>query len=232
MEGLPPQARERLLRVLDLLAQGNGAKQIAGDLALDKKVVQDAFGDIRRCLGARTLPHAVAIAFHNGVLDGRASEGRVVSLSPRLTDVLALVAQGWLAKQIAGDLRLTTWTVQDYFRQIRHRLGAHTLSHAVAIAFQNGLLSGATARPIPDSALRMNPESDTLPRTAGGGGGRNFGAGEGWFSPAPPSPPLLPCPLAAPPSIWSGPIPASNPLTCLVFFRHPMGPAPRSRGSE
>ena len=62
-------------------------------------------------------------------------------LSPRELDVLRLVAQGLEGKRLATALHLSPETVKVHVKHILAKLGAHTRTHALALAYSRGLLS-------------------------------------------------------------------------------------------
>lgn len=70
------------------------------------------------------------------------SDGRtpVVSLSPRELDVLALVAEGFTNGEISDALGISVETVKTVLGHARAKLGAADRAHAVALAFEAGLL--------------------------------------------------------------------------------------------
>lgn len=52
-------------------------------------------------------------------------------LTPRELEVLALLSEGSLAKEIAESLRISTWTVHGHVKNIFEKLGVHTRTEAV-----------------------------------------------------------------------------------------------------
>ena len=62
-------------------------------------------------------------------------------LSPREREVLALLASGRHAGQIAGDLALSVHTVRDYIKAILAKLGAQSQLDAVVTAGRLGLIA-------------------------------------------------------------------------------------------
>ncbi len=61
-------------------------------------------------------------------------------LSPRQRQVLALLASGVRAKEIAGCLGLSQTTVRNHIRSVLRRLGSHSQLEAVAKAREWRLL--------------------------------------------------------------------------------------------
>jgi DNA-binding NarL/FixJ family response regulator len=55
------------------------------------------------------------------------------SLSPRENEVLALLAQGYLYKEIADSIRISLPTVNTYIRRIYEKLHVHSRAQAVAL---------------------------------------------------------------------------------------------------
>ena len=93
------------------------------------------------------LMQAIATVASDGVyLDPRLREvlgqsGSVRArgvLSKREAEVLELLAQGLTGEQIANRLVLSAETVRTHVRNAMRRLGAHTRSHAVAMALSAG----------------------------------------------------------------------------------------------
>lgn len=64
------------------------------------------------------------------------------SLTPREQEVLLLVAQGQINKEIAAMLNISERTVKFHVSAIMAKLGAGNRTEAVAIATQRGLLGG------------------------------------------------------------------------------------------
>lgn len=67
------------------------------------------------------------------------AELRIASLTPRERDVLAGLAQGLPNKTIASDLGLSPRTVEIHRANLMHKLGVHSLSEALRIAFAAGM---------------------------------------------------------------------------------------------
>jgi DNA-binding NarL/FixJ family response regulator len=68
------------------------------------------------------------------------ARAEVPVLTPRLREVLSLVAEGYNTTEIARELRLSRHTVKNYMERIFQRLGARDRTEAVAIALREGIL--------------------------------------------------------------------------------------------
>lgn len=67
---------------------------------------------------------------------GRVGARRTLDLTAQEQRVLGMVADGMVRGEIAETLRMSEHTVIHYQRQIRQKLGARTLAHAVAISLR------------------------------------------------------------------------------------------------
>lgn len=70
----------------------------------------------------------------------RVRPAEVVELSPRETQVVALLARGLANKQIAATLGVSEVTVKGYLRQVYEKLGAADRAQAVAIALRHRII--------------------------------------------------------------------------------------------
>ena len=62
-------------------------------------------------------------------------------LTPRETEVLHLMAEGYLNKQIADKLSVSEQTIKNHITSILRKLNANARTQAVVIAIQKGLVS-------------------------------------------------------------------------------------------
>lgn len=69
-----------------------------------------------------------------------AAEGGLPSLSERETDVLRLVAQGYVNKEIAAKLGIGAATVSTHIKNLYRKLAVHTRVQVVKVAQERGLL--------------------------------------------------------------------------------------------
>ncbi len=64
----------------------------------------------------------------------------LTDLSPRQTEILCLLARGWSAERIAGELSISQKTVRNNHYQIKSILGMETDAQLVWFALETGLL--------------------------------------------------------------------------------------------
>ncbi len=85
--------------------------------------------------------------FHNLSLMGDEVSTLVTPLSPRETEVLKFIAEGYSNKRIAFSLGVTEQTIKNYIASIMRKLNANDRAHAVVLAMRRGWLSidGITA---------------------------------------------------------------------------------------
>lgn len=62
-------------------------------------------------------------------------------LTPRETEILNYMAEGYLNKQIADVLSVTEQTIKNHITSILRKLNANARTHAVVIAIRKGLVS-------------------------------------------------------------------------------------------
>lgn len=68
------------------------------------------------------------------------TEHGVPHITAREMEVLTLYAHGLICKEIARQLEISPRTVDNLGTQVKQRIGARTMVHAVAIAMHAGLL--------------------------------------------------------------------------------------------
>ncbi len=69
------------------------------------------------------------------------SEGFTSPLTPRETEILSFIAQGYLNKQIAIQLDISEQTIKNHVTSILRKLNANARTEAVVIAIKQGLIS-------------------------------------------------------------------------------------------
>ncbi|MFI9008516.1 response regulator transcription factor [Actinosynnema sp. NPDC053489] len=77
-----------------------------------------------------------------------AEAGSRRSLSRREYEVLQLIADGMENQAVANELYVSVETVRTHVKNILRKLRARDRTHAVSLAYQAGLLSGGTVRPV------------------------------------------------------------------------------------
>lgn len=138
--GTPLTARE--LQVIAGAARGHTDRRIASTLHCTEESVRGHLDRARARLGVNTRAAAVHACYHVGYLASLTPEPRTLpALSPRQHDVLTALARGYTDSEIARRLYVTPNTVATHTRRLYRALHVETRSHAVAIAWQLGLLT-------------------------------------------------------------------------------------------
>ena len=120
-----------LVRLADMLAHYvQGAPVSPADMLRVARAAGVGSGELRAVLFA--LPQASGV--------GKRRVVEVCPLSVRERDVLRLLAEGKVYKQIASDLTLSTSTVRTHLHNVYGKLGAVDRAQAVLIATERGWL--------------------------------------------------------------------------------------------
>lgn len=82
---------------------------------------------------------------------GASASATAISLTVRQAEVLSLAALGLSGKQIARHLGISVRTVEDYFRAMRQRTGAHSQCELIAYAAAAGLVKLKSV--VPESVI-------------------------------------------------------------------------------
>jgi len=69
------------------------------------------------------------------------AEAFITPLTPRETEILNYIAQGYLNKQIAVELNISEQTIKNHVTSILRKLNANARTEAVVIAIKQGLIS-------------------------------------------------------------------------------------------
>lgn len=141
------------------------AARAAGEVEVARRA--GAKGFLPRELDPARLPEAICQAIELGLyvepsLAALLTPGRVIgaprsgapALSRREYEVLRLIADGLTAKNIAHRLEVSEETVKTHVRRMLRKLDARDRAHAVALAYQAGLLGEAAAA---DEVVRFMP---------------------------------------------------------------------------
>lgn len=87
------------------------------------------------------LPEAEAIAFGDrGRRRGLATALRAADLTLREREILVMVARGHSNGEAADHLDLSIETVKSHMRRVLSKLDARNRCHAVALAYEHGIL--------------------------------------------------------------------------------------------
>jgi DNA-binding NarL/FixJ family response regulator len=119
-----------------------------GSFALvETALARGAAGVVLKQASADELADAIRLAAAGEVvIDSRLRSAMAKSrpsLRPREREVLERLARGESTREIAAELVLSVETVATHVRNAMRRLGAHTRSHAVAIALRAGAIERA-----------------------------------------------------------------------------------------
>ncbi len=69
------------------------------------------------------------------------AEAFISPLTPRETEILRYVAEGYLNKQIAAELNISEQTIKNHVTSILRKLNANARTEAVVIAIKRGIIS-------------------------------------------------------------------------------------------
>ena len=69
------------------------------------------------------------------------AEAFISPLTPRETEILKYIAQGYLNKQIAAELDISEQTIKNHVTSILRKLNANARTEAVVVAIKQGLIS-------------------------------------------------------------------------------------------
>ncbi|MFI9415040.1 amidase family protein [Nocardia gamkensis] len=140
LPGLTPRETE----VLALVAEGKSSPEIATQLDISVAAVDSLVERAGEKLGSPTRAGMVAVAVSTDVLARTTQAGDSGQALPELTqreiEVLTLIAKGKTSAEIAGDLALTSQTVESYASRINRKLGVGTRAGSVAIVIRTGII--------------------------------------------------------------------------------------------
>jgi two-component system response regulator DegU len=132
----------QLFQALKAQAVAYLSKEIAADEMIDtiRHVARGEY-PINESLHARPkVAEHVLQQFQE--LSSRAEDEALISpLTPRETEILQYIAQGFLNKQIAAELEISEQTIKNHVTSILRKLNANARTEAVVIAIKQGLIS-------------------------------------------------------------------------------------------
>ncbi len=133
---------EELFACLKAQASAYLSKQSAGtEIIKTIKTVADGGYPINECL--QTKPRVAEQVLRNFQRLSLESETQEVlsPLTQRETEILGLIAEGYLNKQIAASLEISEQTIKNHVTSILRKLNANARTEAVVIAIRQGLIS-------------------------------------------------------------------------------------------
>ncbi|MEU2042632.1 MFS transporter [Nocardia niwae] len=160
------------IHVLGRIANGDTSDDIAQDLEISPRSVDQLVGRVGRKLGARNRPGIVAAAARTGDLpladpaDAVPGTGRMW-LADYEINVVTRIANGETSKDIAQALGLSSLTVDEYLMRVCRKLRVHNRAAMIAVAIRTGLLPGTTRTAVEVPEL-STADIDLLTRIANG----------------------------------------------------------------
>ena len=133
---------EELFACLKAQASAYLSKQAAGtDIVKTIKIVAEGGYPINECL--QTKPRVAEQVLRNFQRLSLESETQEVlsPLTQRETEILRLIAEGYLNKQIAASLEISEQTIKNHVTSILRKLNANARTEAVVIAIRQGLIT-------------------------------------------------------------------------------------------
>lgn len=133
-----------MLKVIAALAQGHAVPRISRDLDTPTRTLRTHIATAAARLGLRYTPQPrlVDYAYRHGHLPVPALDPRdaLGPLTPGQAQTLSAITRGLTVAQAASELRRSRHTVNTHRGALYRLLGARTGAHAVALAWQHGLL--------------------------------------------------------------------------------------------
>lgn len=130
------------IQILAGVARGHTNLQIGTTLGRSELTIKDHVARIGHRLGATHRAAMVSAGYRGGYLTGLSPEPRKrVALSTRQQQLLDGMAEGLMNGEIGARHFLAEDTVKTHARGLFALLQASNRAHAVALAFQQGLLT-------------------------------------------------------------------------------------------
>lgn len=127
----------RELELLGLASRGFSNIEIGEQALIDEETVKTHLRNGYSKIEAKNRPHAVNILIRERLIPVSANH-KPVKLSPRMAEVLPLIAEGLTNKEIASHLGLGEETVKTHIRNALAVLGAGNRAHAVRRMYETG----------------------------------------------------------------------------------------------
>jgi DNA-binding NarL/FixJ family response regulator len=163
---IPKRLTPREEQVLKFIVEGLTNKQIAQELQVSVKTVEKHRQEIMNKLRIHHTAGLTCYALANGICFPKtisASMARRVpssrgnwstpideaghdrAITRRETQVLRLIAEGMLNKQIAAELKLSVKTVVNHRQEVMKRLNIHHIAGLTRYAVSNGIIESSTS---------------------------------------------------------------------------------------
>ncbi|MCX7418750.1 MAG: response regulator transcription factor [Planctomycetia bacterium] len=126
--------------VLQAMRNGAHGYLVKSDSPTELELALRAVASGETYLSAAVSKHVIS-GYVNRVTSGDAKDSSLGRLTPRLRDVLQLVAEGFTTKQIAIKLELSPKTVETYRTQLMQALKINDVAGLVRYAVSKGLVT-------------------------------------------------------------------------------------------
>jgi len=141
---LVPDIREgrapiHLFSELSYLSQGFSEEEAGEARGLTKNAVKTRRRDIKAYMGTRTRNDTVTQAIQRGLVHIEKDDSDYKALSWMEDRVLAFAAAGWTTSEIAKHFLLSQNTIDRHYEEIRIKLKAKNIPHAVRRGFEVGI---------------------------------------------------------------------------------------------
>ena len=132
----------QLFQALKAQAVAYLSKEVTADQLIDT-VRRVAKGEhpINESLTARPKVAEHVLQQFQELSQRREAEAFISPLTPRETEILQYIAQGYLNKQIAAELGISEQTIKNHVTSILRKLNANARTEAVVVAIRQGLIS-------------------------------------------------------------------------------------------
>jgi len=126
------------------LATGNSGDGLADVVRNIKDCVYPLNSSLpdRNKIAEQSLRHFQEISSEDGAVGAF-----IAPLTPRETQTLKYVAEGYSNKQIAHALYVSEQTIKNHVSAVQHKLGANNRTHAVVLALRSGCINIGEAVP-------------------------------------------------------------------------------------
>ncbi|HTK83136.1 MAG TPA: response regulator transcription factor [Bacteroidota bacterium] len=150
-----PQAK---VIVMDLApAQGDVLQFVkagASGFILKDATVDDFLATIRSVAGGqKVLPPVLNGSLFTQIIEhavggGKANINRAIRMTKREQEVIACISNGLTNKEIAGQLRIASYTIKSHVHNIMEKLALHTRLEIANYAYTDGTLTKEVAKSI------------------------------------------------------------------------------------